>query len=73
MLIGKVADQDILFPDLVLEDPVVDDDADVEEIGPQKLGEDVRALDVAVPRANLPGKVPIGCVTRSFGRIGPPP
>ncbi len=62
VVLGEVADQDICVPQPVLEDPVVDDDANTEEVVPQKLGEGVRALAVAVARTYLPGEAPVGVV-----------
>ena len=58
MVFREIADQDIRTADLVLEDPVVDDDPDTEEVGPEKFGEGVRTLVVTIPGANRPGETP---------------
>jgi hypothetical protein len=62
MVSREIADQDIRTADLVLEDPVVDDDPDTEEVGPEEFGEGVRTLVVAIPGANRPGETPVRVV-----------
>ena len=58
----EIADQDARPPDLILEDPIVDDDPDTEEVGPEEFGEGVRILKVAVSGANHPGETPVRVV-----------